>query len=73
MHFLKCKKIKYQINVVSIFQNPDLLVKEKSISNKQKNRYLKPYHFTTSIWYGTDMLSPGSMKMWETHVNLIFI
>ena len=39
----------------------------------EKNQKLKPYHFTTSVWYGTDMLIPDSMEMWETHVNLIFI
>ena len=64
--FWNVQKIRYRINVVSIFQNHDLLVKEKSIS-------LKPFHFTTSIWYGTEMSVPDSMEMWETHVNLIFI
>ena len=34
LHFLKFAKNKYRINVVSILQNHDLLVKEKSISNK---------------------------------------
>ena len=34
IHFLRCVIIKYRINIVSIFQKHDLLVKEKSMSNK---------------------------------------
>ena len=38
-----------------------------------KDQELKPYHFTISIWYGTDMFIPDSMEIWETDVNLICI
>ena len=51
---LKCANdIKHQINVVSIFQNHDLLVNEKSISNKWKKSIAKTIslHNIYLIWY----------------------
>ena len=46
------QKIKYQINAVSIFQNHDLLVKEKSISNKWKKSIAKTILLQIYlIWY----------------------
>ena len=39
----------------------------------ETNQKLKPYHFTTSIWYGTDMAITDSMDGNERNVNLIFI
>ena len=44
-----CKK--KRINVVSVFQNRDLLVKKNRYQINKKILKLKLYHFTTSIWY----------------------
>ena len=65
--------MKYQVNVVSIFQNHDMFIKENQYQTNKKNHWLKPYHFTISIWYGTDMLISVSMEMWETNINLMVL
>ena len=41
INFLNLQKIKYHINVVSIFKIHDLLVKEKSLSNKLQKSIAK--------------------------------
>ena len=49
INFLKCAK-KIRVNVVSIFQNHDLLVKENSISNKWKKFILQHLYNIYLIW-----------------------
>ena len=53
IHFWNVQRIKYRINVVSIFQNHDLLVKEKSIWNKWQKSIAKTIslHNINLIWY----------------------
>ena len=52
IYFLNMQKVKYRINVVYIFQNNDLLVKEKSLSNKKKSiAKTMSLHNVYLIWY----------------------
>ena len=76
IHFLKCANNK--ISNKSCFHLPkSWFVGKRKINIKymKKSIYLKPYHFTTSIWYGTNIhaypIFHGNVRY--PYVNLIFI